>query len=171
LNKWCKFLLVRPFEKWRQNAIEFAQWRIKGRKATMHMVQTNVIHAHVNACSNTDPDRTFDRQIVHSMQNNFIHLGDQTLSVRLSFYLSFSPLPPPSLPSSRSLSPSFTSPPVPPSPRSLSFECPLGPFNCGPCDEKMDCDSRRGKDHKGEDQQKSFPLEEPCSCEVAAKRR
>ena len=42
LTKWFKFLLMKPFEKWRQNAIEFAEWRIKGRKAMMRMVQATV---------------------------------------------------------------------------------------------------------------------------------
>jgi len=29
VRKWSKFMLVRPFAKWRQNAVEFAEWRQK----------------------------------------------------------------------------------------------------------------------------------------------
>ena len=43
LTKWNKFLLLRPFTKWKENAVEFAEWRIKGRKAMMRMVN---IYAH-----------------------------------------------------------------------------------------------------------------------------
>ena len=31
VRKWSKFMLVRPFAKWRQNAVEFAEWRQKVR--------------------------------------------------------------------------------------------------------------------------------------------
>jgi len=38
LSKWSKFMLARPFEKWKENAEEFREWRIKGRKAVLRMV-------------------------------------------------------------------------------------------------------------------------------------
>lgn len=38
LAKWSKFMLARPFEKWAENAAEFREWRMKGRKAVMRMV-------------------------------------------------------------------------------------------------------------------------------------
>ena len=38
LSKWSKFMLARPFEKWKENADEFREWRAKGRKAVLRMV-------------------------------------------------------------------------------------------------------------------------------------
>ena len=83
LTKWSKFLLMRPFTKWRENAVEFAEWRVKGRKAMMRMVHiyahTTIHKARARICLCTRANYDSIGRHACSTTCKFFHVGAEAV--------------------------------------------------------------------------------------------